>query len=106
MAYNNNPFAFERDEENNRIREYAYWARLDRGPRDYDILSTFFSNLNLTPTWQHANQDWGSFNETTGLWSGIMALVRKHTGVGCGFFMSNVTGCLQRGRLGSSIFSM
>ena len=42
------------------------------------VLDTFLKKYNLRPTFIHAKQLWGAKNETTGLWNGIIGLVRVY----------------------------
>ena len=45
------------------------------GVYPYEILSSFFTLHNLSPTWQDVNGTSGWFNNKTGLWNGAVALV-------------------------------
>ena len=47
------------------------------GSYPYEILTSFFTSHNLTPTWQDANYTWGSWDEETGLWTGAVGLVSR-----------------------------
>ena len=40
------------------------------------VLDTFLEKYNLRPTFIHAKQVWGTKNETSGLWNGVIGLVR------------------------------
>ena len=42
------------------------------------VLDTFLKKYNLRPTFIHAKQLWGAKNEKTGLWNGIIGLVRVY----------------------------
>jgi hypothetical protein len=73
VAFNQYPDIFEVDMENNeKMVEYP----LDPGGAwNYEILSSFFTSYGLTPNFLDCNDTWGSFNETTGEWTGAVALV-------------------------------
>ena len=58
--------------------EYPLW--LKKGDRsniafNYEILSSFFENYNITPTWINCNYTWGWFDEETGNWTGCLGKV-------------------------------
>ena len=42
-----------------------------------EMLSPFLTSHNLKPTWKNAHGFWGSYDQETGLWNGIVALVSK-----------------------------
>jgi hypothetical protein len=50
--------------------EYNY-----NGAYAHEILTSFFSQNNLSPVWMFANQTWGWQDEETGLWNGAVGQV-------------------------------
>ena len=78
MAFNTYEGIFEIDVNNsNSMVEYPWWHGLGLGPYAQEILSSFFKYNNLTPTWQDCNNNWGTFDEVTGLWTGAVARVSR-----------------------------
>ena len=41
------------------------------------ILTSFFKNYHITPTWINCNYTWGWFDEETGHWTGAVGKVKK-----------------------------
>ena len=77
IAYNNYQSYFEVDNAGNMIE---YPLRLIAGIEskvsyDYEILSSFFDNYHITPTWINCNYIWGLFDEETGHWTGAVGKV-------------------------------
>ena len=50
--------------------------KVDSATLEGAVLNTLFEKYNLRPTFTHAKQVWGVKNETTGLWDGVIGLVR------------------------------
>ena len=66
MAYNQYDGVFELDAEGKVVKNK--WISTE-------VLTSFFSSQNLTPVWENANFNWGSFDEETGRWTGAVGLV-------------------------------
>ena len=45
--------------------------------REWEIQAAFFEFYNIQPIWLHANQIWGTLNDTTGQWSGAVGMIQK-----------------------------
>ena len=82
MAYNQDDGAFfllKKNETHFNNTMYDGW--LDNGWfMDFqawpnEILSSFFSSQNLTPTWQDNNYTWGWYDEETERWTGAVGMV-------------------------------
>ena len=74
VAYNQDPGVFEVNTKTNTLVEY--YRQLGPGLANLpEIMSSFLHSHNLIPTWHHANGAWGSFDEDTGRWTGIIGLV-------------------------------
>ena len=79
IAFHQYPLAFEIDEENGgTMVEMPLWVSFVYGAHDNEVLSSFFTTHNLTPTWIDNNDTWGSWDNETGVWTGgRMALVSR-----------------------------
>ena len=44
---------------------------------EWEIQAAFFEFYNIQPKWLHANQIWGTLNDTTGQWSGAVGMIQK-----------------------------
>ena len=87
MAYNHYQYIFELDKDNFMV-EYPWDSSFEKGPRAHDVLSTFFASQNLIPTWTECNGNWGTFNKTTGLWTGAVAEVSILFGGRLNFYLN------------------
>ena len=65
IAYNKSPPLFDVNNQ-----------QVDSATLEGAILDTFIEKYNLRPIFIHAKQVWGVRNETTGLWDGVIGLVR------------------------------
>ena len=77
IAYNNEPELFEVDEDG-KMNEFGVnpvTGEYDYMSYDYEILSSFFANYHITPTWIDCNYTWGVFDEETGHWTGAVGKV-------------------------------
>jgi hypothetical protein len=74
VAFNQDSESFEVNTETNALIEYPMKAGEPAWP--WEILSSFFANNKLTPTFKDCNQTWGSLDEDTGLWNGAVAMVK------------------------------
>ena len=54
---------------------YPVTGEYDKIPWDYEILSSFFENYHITPTWINCYYTWGVFDEETGHWTGAVGKV-------------------------------
>ena len=45
--------------------------------REWEIQMAFFEFYNIQPKWLHANQIWGTLNDTTGQWSGAVGMIQR-----------------------------
>ena len=78
IAYNNVEHIFEVRNNNMHTTtvDWSIWNILNmNGIYDDELLTSFFSSQNLTPIWQNANGNWGSFDEVTERWTGAVGLV-------------------------------
>ena len=77
IAYNNEPNWFEVDKDGN-IKGYDKLPRIGLfsiiSP-EYDILTSFFENYKIKPSWINCNYTWGLFDEETGHWTGAVGKV-------------------------------
>ena len=60
-------------DENQSMVEYPYYWSVGYSVKANEILSTFFSSQRLLPTWHDCQHDYGTYNETLGLWTGAVA---------------------------------
>ena len=64
-------------DENKSMVEYPWNWNYGWGVPAHQILGTFFEKQNLTPFWTDCEQDWGGYNNETGLWTGAVGEVIK-----------------------------
>ena len=79
VAFNQEFDSFEVNTETNALIEYPMKVRSSfhgKHAWPWEILSSFFANNKLTPTFKDCNQTWGSLDEDTGLWNGAVAMVK------------------------------
>ena len=81
IAYNNDPGAFEVDDETGEMVRYPgrYPVTLSYIPWDWDILATFFRYYNIVPVWINCHYTWGWYDEESGKWTGAVGKVRRST---------------------------
>jgi hypothetical protein len=74
VAYNNAHNWFEVDLKKNEMVKFYY------GPYTfpYEILYSFLTKYQLSPTYKYNYQDWGQYDTTGQLWSGPAAMVRRY----------------------------
>ena len=66
IAYNKSPPLFD---VNN--------LKVDSATLEGAVLDTFLEKYSLRPSFVHGKQRWGGKNETSGLWDGVIGLVRE-----------------------------
>lgn len=84
IAYNNYPKHFEINSTSGEmIRKKGIFGQPypSLGPepvsREWEIQNHFFIINKIIPKWNHAGQDWGRLNYTTGKWSGMVGMIQK-----------------------------
>ena len=61
----------------NTAEPYINHQHMESATLEGAVLETFLEKYNLRPTFIHAKQIWGTKNETSGLWNGVIGLVDK-----------------------------
>ena len=79
MGYFDHEYFFRLHESNNSMVEFPYTDSLGYYPKPHEILSTFFKSQNVRPTWFDFKSDYGTFNKTSGTWTGAVADVSDIT---------------------------
>ena len=77
VAYNEDWGWFE-VENGTMVEYYDYYKIIHPDfylPYDYEILSIFFKHYNIKTNWINCNYTWGSFDNETGKWTGLVGRV-------------------------------
>ena len=83
IAYNNDPFWFT-IYNNNTMKEYTIKRILEQSndflriSYTWEVLTVFFKNYNVIPTWIYCHQSWGKYDKNTGRWTGAVGEVRSN----------------------------
>ena len=78
VAYNNLPRWFEVDMKNNEMVQFEYDGsqKANHVTFPQEILYSFLIEHQLSPIFMYNQQNWASFDPSTGEWSGTVAMVR------------------------------
>ena len=78
VAYNNLPRWFEVDMKNNEMVQFEYDGsqKAKHVTFPHEILYSFLIEHQLSPIFMYNQQNWASFDPSTGEWSGTVAMVR------------------------------
>ena len=78
IAYNSEADVFELDNNGNMVKyqDPHITGVYSIVSFEYEILSSFFENYHITPTWINCHFTWGWFDEETGHWTGAVGKVK------------------------------
>ena len=85
IAYNNDPsnpnVPFAVDDETGEMVKYPvqHGMRVMRPTisLDWEVLDSFFNNHDIFPVWLNCHYTWGSYNKTSGKWTGAVGKVSR-----------------------------